>query len=41
MGNFKEDIAMVRAIVLDVDGVLTYGVIIVTSEGDFMLIYNS
>ena len=30
MGNFKEDIARVRVIVLDVDGVMTDGGIIVT-----------
>ena len=36
MGNFKEDIARVRAIVLDVDGVLTDGGINVTPEGEFI-----
>lgn len=41
MGNFKEDIVKVRAIVLDVDGVLTDGGIIVTPDGDFMRKYNS
>lgn len=41
MGNFKEDIARIRAIVLDVDGVLTDGGIQVTPEGDFIRRYNS
>ena len=41
MGNFKEDIAKVKAIVLDVDGVLTDGDIIVTPEGDFLRKYNA
>ena len=36
MGNFKEDIARIRAIVLDVDGVMTNGGITVTPEGDFL-----
>ena len=36
MGNFKEDIARVRVIVLDVDGVMTDGRIIVTPEGEFI-----
>ena len=36
MGNFKEDIARVRVIVLDVDGVMTDGGIIVTPEGEFI-----
>lgn len=40
MGNFKEDVAKVRAIVLDVDGVMTTGEIIVTPDGDFMRKYN-
>lgn len=41
MGNFKEDIARIRVIVLDVDGVLTDGGIQVTPEGDFIRRYNS
>jgi 3-deoxy-D-manno-octulosonate 8-phosphate phosphatase (KDO 8-P phosphatase) len=41
MGNFKEDIAAVRAFVFDVDGVFTDGGIIVTPEGDFIRKYNS
>ena len=40
MGNFKEDIAMVEAIVLDVDGVMTDGGIIPTPDGDFIRRYN-
>ena len=36
MGNFKEDIARVRVIVLDVDGVMTDGGIIVNSSGNSM-----
>ena len=41
MGNFKEDIACVEAIVLDVDGVMTDGGIIPTAEGDFIRRYNA
>ena len=41
MGNFKEDIARVKAFVFDVDGVLTDGGIYVTPEGDFVRKYNS
>ena len=41
MGNFKEDIALVRAIVLDVDGVMTDGGIIPTSDGDFIRRYDA
>ena len=41
MGNFKEDIAMVEAIVLDVDGVMTDGGIIPTPDGDFIRRYNA
>ena len=41
MGNFKEDIAQVEAIVLDVDGVMTDGGIIPTAEGDFIRRYNA
>ena len=39
MGNFKEDIALVEAIVLDVDGVMTDGGIIPTPDGDFIRRY--
>ncbi len=41
MGNFKEDIARVRAFVFDVDGVFTDGGIMLTPEGDFIRKYNS
>ena len=41
MGNFKEDIARVEAIVLDVDGVMTDGGIIPTTDGDFIRRYNA
>ncbi|MBO7189074.1 MAG: HAD hydrolase family protein [Alistipes sp.] len=41
MGNFKEDIALVEAIVLDVDGVMTDGGIIPTPDGDFIRRYNA
>ena len=41
MGNFKEDIARVRVIVLDVDGVMTDGGIIPTLDGDFIRRYNA
>lgn len=41
MGNFKEDIALVEAIVLDVDGVMTDGGIIPTPEGDFIRRYDA
>ncbi len=40
MGNFKEDIAKVEAMVFDVDGVMTDGRIIPTAEGDFIRCYN-
>ena len=39
MGNFKEDIARVRAFVFDVDGVFTDGGITVTPEGEFIRQY--
>ena len=39
MGNFKEDIAKIKAFVFDVDGVLTEGSIIVTPDGDFIRKY--
>lgn len=41
MGNFKEDVARVEAIVLDVDGVMTDGGIIPTPDGDFIRRYNA
>ncbi len=41
MGNFKEDIAKVEAIIFDVDGVLTDGGIIPTRDGDFIRKYNA
>ena len=41
MGNFKEDIALVEAIVLDVDGVMTDGGIIPTPDGDFVRRYDA
>lgn len=41
MGNFKEDIAKVKAFVFDVDGVLTDGGIIPTADGDFIRKYNA
>ncbi|MBO7263067.1 MAG: HAD hydrolase family protein [Alistipes sp.] len=41
MGNFKEDIALIEAIVLDVDGVMTDGGIIPTPDGDFIRRYNA
>lgn len=40
MGNFKEDIAKVEAMIFDVDGVMTDGRIIPTAEGDFIRCYN-
>lgn len=41
MGNFKEDIAKCKALVLDVDGVLTDGSIMPTLDGDFIRSYNA
>ncbi len=41
MGNFKEDIALCEAIILDVDGVLTDGGIIPLLDGDFIRKYNA
>lgn len=41
MGNFKEDIALCEAIILDVDGVLTDNGIIPTLDGDFIRRYNA
>lgn len=39
MGNFKEDIAGVKALVFDVDGVFTDGDIIPLADGDFIRKY--
>lgn len=39
MGNFKEDIAKVKALVFDVDGVFTDGSIAPTTDGDFLRFY--
>ena len=39
MGNFKEDVARVEALVFDVDGVMTDGGIIPTADGDFIRRY--
>lgn len=41
MGNFKEDVAKVKAFVFDVDGVFTDGGIIPLKDGDFMRKYNA
>ena len=41
MGNFKEDIARVEALVLDVDGVMTDGGITPTPDGDFIRRYHA
>lgn len=41
MGNFKEDIARVEALVFDVDGVFTDGGITPLPGGDFMRRYNA
>lgn len=41
MGNFKEDIARVRAMVFDVDGVFTDGGIMPLPDGDFLRKYNA
>ncbi|MDR2936282.1 MAG: 3-deoxy-D-manno-octulosonate 8-phosphate phosphatase, partial [Rikenellaceae bacterium] len=41
MGNFKEDLAAVRAFVFDVDGVFTDGNITVTPDNDFIRTYNA
>ena len=40
MGNFKEDIARVEAMVFDVDGVMTDGRFIPTAAGYFIRCYN-
>ena len=41
MGNFKEDIARVKAFVFDVDGVFTDGGIMPLPDGDFIRKYNA
>ena len=41
MGNFKEDIANVKAFIFDVDGVMTDGGIIPLADGDFIRKYNA
>lgn len=41
MGNFKEEIAQIEAMIFDVDGVMTDGRIIPTVEGDFIRCYNA
>ncbi len=41
MGNFKEDIAKVKAFVFDVDGVFTDGSLAMDSSGDFIRTYNA
>ena len=41
MGNFKEDIANTEAFVLDVDGVMTDGMIMPMVGGDFIRCYNA
>ncbi len=41
MGNFKEDIALIEALVFDVDGVFTDGGITLMPDGDFLRQYNS
>lgn len=41
MGNFKEDIAGVRALVFDVDGVFTDGSITVMPDNEFVRTYNA
>ncbi|WP_298065009.1 HAD hydrolase family protein [uncultured Rikenella sp.] len=40
MGNFKEEIAKIRAFVFDVDGVFTDGRILITPEGEFLREYS-
>lgn len=40
MGNFKEEIATIRAFVFDVDGVFTDGRILITPEGEFLREYS-
>lgn len=41
MGNFKEDIALIEALVFDVDGVFTDGGITLLPDGDFLRRYNA
>ena len=41
MGNFKEEIAGIRAFAFDVDGVFTTGEITVFPNGDFIRTYNA
>ena len=41
MGNFKEEIALTQAIILDVDGVFTDGGIVPLPDGDFLRTYNA
>ncbi len=40
MGNFKEEVAKIRAFVFDVDGVFTDGRILLTPEGEFLREYS-
>lgn len=40
MGNFKEEVAKIRAFVFDVDGVFTDGRILITPEGEFLREYS-
>lgn len=41
MGNFKEEIALTEAVILDVDGVFTDGGIVPLPDGDFLRTYNA
>ncbi len=41
MGNFKEDVALCKVLVLDVDGVMTDGGITPMLGGDFIRTYNA
>lgn len=40
MGNFKEDVALIEALVFDVDGVFTDGGLSLLPDGDFLRRYN-
>lgn len=40
MGNFKEEIAQIRAFVFDVDGVFTDGRILLTPDGEYLREYS-
>ena len=40
MGNFKEEVAKIRAFVFDVDGVFTDGRILITPDGEFLREYS-